>query len=621
MTPSERPPSTRRPIATVLLLLGLFATAAGAVVGAGGCSKPPPLSKDGEDKGGPKADPWATAGQKLKKDPSPGAVRLALGGLTSDLNAQNKEPLPVLTEPALEKLGALVPLTPADRDEVRAATFTPHDGVYLADCLYLRDVERSLALTGAPADYQAEIAFGWVCRQVYLHPWLRQLDPNTFSTTSMPPTAVLRRGFGSGLERAYVFLALLQQLDLDACLIGRPGAGPCNTDFRVNVPVTTPAALASVSAVVPRGPFWAVGVRIGSDVRLYDPWRSTSLPFTLNQLRTNPEPFKWWFDDAANAGGATFAEAKAATVYLAVPVNALSPRMATLENRLRTDLDAKLAFDPVALRAAFPDPKPTFWNPPEEALAYGRAARSLLPFDQGGADRGQPGQRLYDAFRRDQLPAAVFRVPDALAPIPARNRLGGTAASALGISFIEPPNPRERIQRGQFQDASKDLVNKQDMFTGGLERLRLNKDADQQIREWVDAVNGLYEELGRAQLNNNKEAEAAYLRQIDQQWQLPGALFLVDRASSEVGLAEATFLLALCKHELAERAQVRVEREAGPGADRLRQSASDSWQTALSAWRTYEGLSSAHAGFPGRATHAQALAARAERFVNQLRPK
>lgn len=621
MTDSNNAP--RRPLTPVFFLLGLFATAAGALVGAGGCGgKPPQISKDADDKsGGPKVDPWVTAGQKLKKETDSNAVRLALAGLASDLNAQNKEALPVLSEDAVTKLAELVPLAPADRDEVRSATFTPHDGVYLADCLYLRDVARSLALSGAPADYQAEVAFAWVCRQVYLQPWVRQFDAQTFATTALPPTAVLRRGFGSGLERAYVFLALLQQLDLDAVLVGKKDAGAVSITFQVNVPVTTPAALANVVAAAPRGPFWAVGVRVGNDIRLYDPWRSTSLPFTLNKLRSDPEPLKAWFDDPANAGGAKLADAKDSATYLAVPVNALAPRMATVGTRLRNELDAKLAFNPAALRAAFPDPKPSFWNPPEEPFTYGRAARSLLPFDQGGSDRGQPGTRIYDAYRRDQLPPAVFRVPDALAPVPARNRLGGTAASALGLSFIEPPNPRERIQRGQFQDASKDLVIKQDAFTGGLERQRLNKDADQQIREWIESINGVYEELGRAQLNNNKDAEAAYTRQIDVLWQQAGALYLVDRASAEMGLAEAMLLLALCKHELAERAQVRVERETGPGAGRLRQSASDAWKTALSAWRTYEGLAGAQSGFPGRAAHAQALATRAERFATQAQPK
>lgn len=620
MNRTELTPAPRRHRAAAFALLGLLA----AVALAGGCGKPPTAIKDDGGKDVVKGKPWENAALRLKKDTDPSAVRIALTALGSELNAENKEPLPALPEADLTKLGELVPLTPEDRAEVRAATFTAHDSVYLADCLYMRDVARSLALTGTPPDVQADVAHAWVCRQVYLRPWLwllgaQDLDGRTkqltFATTSVAPTAVLRRGSGSGLERAYVFMALLQQLNLDTCLVGRPGAGTANTRLAATVPVDAPVPNLSGSA--PRGPFWAVGVRVGDDVRLYDPWRGAVIPFTLKQLRANPDAAKGWFEDPANAGGATLADVKAATVYLAVPVNALSPRMATAGTKFQADLGAKLAFDAPALRAAFPDPKPAFWNPPEEPFAYGRVARSFLPADAGGDDRGPPRGRIYDAYRADQLPLGVFRVPNTLndEATPVRFRLAGLAAGALMVSFIEAPNPRERIQRGQFQDAAKDLVGKQEAFSSGLERLRLNKDADQQIREWIDAMNDLYKEQQRADISKDRELEAKLQGQIEAQWKQPGAQYLVDRAASEMGLAEAMLLLALCKHEIAERAQVRADRATGAEATRLREDAINQWKTALSAWRTYEGLASAQAGFPGRVEHARALAARAEQLA------
>ncbi len=303
-------------------------------------------------------------------------------------------------------------------------------------------------------------------------------------------------------------------------------------------------------------------------------------------------------------------------------MNSLAPRMAVLDAKLKGDLGTKFSYDARALRAAFPEPKPAFWNPPDEpqlpsAFSYGRAARSFLPHDIGGADRGAPGGRLYDAYRRDQIPTSVFKLPDALQPPAARIILASGAAQPLGSAFIETPNPRERIQRGQFQDAAKDLVLKQDSFSTGLERLRVNKDADEQIKGWIETANGLYEELGRAQFRMDKDAEAVEAARIAAHWKEPGVQYLIDRASSEVGLAEASFLLALCKHELAERSQSRADRAAPAEAGRLRLEAGDSWTTALSAWQTYEQLASAHAGFPGRAAHAHALAARAEKLANQ----
>ncbi len=621
MTRNEnRPdPPSSRPLAALVLFAGSLAVVAVAIIGASGCGKAPKGASSDDGPGIAPGDPWKTAGQRLKKDSDLVGVRTALGGLANDLNTQNKEPLPVLSDPELAKLAELVPLSAGDREEVRSTTFTAHDSAYLADCLYLRDAARSLALDGLPPEAKAEAAFAWVCRQVYLRPWVRLVgrpDGGSMAQgTAIPPTAVLRRGFGSGLERMYVFLALLQQLGLDGCLIGAPTAGTEPAGLLVPAPDKK-----SLVTGAPRGPFWAVGVRVGADVKLFDPWRGQSFPVTLAQLKTNPDAAQAWFADAANVSGVTLDDAKKATAFLAIPVNALSPRMATLDAKLKADLGGKLAYNARALRDSFPDPKPAFWNPPDDpqfpnSFAYGWAARAFLPNDLGGTDRGEPGRRLYDAYQADQIPTTVFKLPDALAPIPARERLGGGAAQMLVLSFIELPNPRERIQRGLFQDAAKDLVTKQETFASGLERLRLNKDADEQIGMWIDTANELYQELGRARLKKDAGAETTVLAQIENNWKHPGVRFLLDRSAAEVGLAEAMFLLALCKHELAERGQGRVDRATGTELARLRPDAIDSWKTALSAWRTYEQLASAHAGFPGRSASARALALRAEQLA------
>jgi hypothetical protein len=218
---------------------------------------------------------------------------------------------------------------------------------------------------------------------------------------------------------------------------------------------------------------------------------------------------------------------------------------------------------------------------------------------------------------REQIPASAFRAPDDLTAVAAQ-RLAATAVAMLAVAFIEQPNPRERIQRGQFQDAARDLVAKQEQFAAGLERLR-TEDAAQQaraIREWVAKTNELYEELTRAQsIEKDAELAAKVGAQIDSQWKQRPALLIVDKLSAEVGRAEAAYLLALCKHEQAERLQVRLERAGEPDAARLKADALDAWRTALDAWRTYEQLATAHAGFPGRAAHAAKLTARSAKFV------
>jgi hypothetical protein len=403
-------------------------------------------------------------------------------------------------------------------------------------------------------------------------------------------------------------------------LIGGPTVGPTTKDFDVNIQVAIPAppaAIAAVASVAPRGPFWAVGVRIGPDVRLFDPWRAQPVPVTLNQLRANPDAAKAWFEDKANKSGPTLEDAKKATVYLAVPVNALSPRMGTFEAHLGSELGVRVALDVKALeakRAAFPDPKPTYWNPADDNFAYGRVGRWYLPVDMGGADTNPISPlRLYEASLREQLPATAFAVPG-LQSDTAKDRLGTAARFVLALAFLEPPNPRERIQRGQFLEAARDIVTKQETFAAGLERL-LSKDADDLVRDWIKAANQVYDALGVARLNGDKSEEGALAAQAENLWKQPGAQLLIDRASAEVGRAEASYLLALCKHEQAERLQVRLERVTGPDAAGSKADALDAWKTALAAWRTYEQLAAAHAGFPGRAAHGSTLAARAAKFV------
>src|SRR5262249_19531826 len=158
------------------LLTGLsLATLAGIVIALNsGCSRPPKPPPDPEGSG-VKGDPWQVAAVKLKKQTDLNSTKSALAALTADASAKEGQKLPALTDAGFAELAALVPLSPGDREESRGASFTGHDPVYLADCFYLRDAARSLALAGLPPEKQADLAFAWVCRQVYLQPWVRNL--------------------------------------------------------------------------------------------------------------------------------------------------------------------------------------------------------------------------------------------------------------------------------------------------------------------------------------------------------------------------------------------------------------------------------------------------------------
>jgi hypothetical protein len=571
-----------------------------------GCRKPPKPPPDDKGNSGPKGDPWEVAAKRLRKETDVAACKSAINQLNTDLAASEGVAKPAVLAPEAETaLAAIVPLTPEDRDEVRGTgySFTAHDPIYLAECLYLRDAARSLALGGLTPDQAADLAFAWACRQVTLSPWLIA-GGDSISAAALPPSYVLRRGSGSALERMYVFLALLQQIGLDGCLVGPPGAGE----------VSTYSAVGPDRKVLPGGPtrpFWAVGVRVGSDVKLYDPWRAQAFPAPLAQLKANPDAHKAWFEDKANASGVTAEEAKKATAYLAVPVNALAPRMATLQEKMKADdTGVRLAVDAAALRAAFPDPKPAYWNPAGDRFAFGRTARAFLPLEEGGTDRtDRSAVRLYDEYFRSQLPALDRGIPPELRGNKAvegdiKARFGSAARNTYAAAFLIPPTPRERLQRGQFQDAARDLVEKQDEFGRALRRFQTEPDRERIIREWGERATQLYKSLG---------ADPAAAAGLDDLWRSPAVALLLDRAASEVGQAEAVYLLALCKHEQAERAQARLDRAAGSDADQLRKDAADAWAIAVGEWRRYlEQYAPAQAGVPGRVDHAKTLAARAE---------
>ncbi|MBX9584300.1 MAG: hypothetical protein K2X87_28710, partial [Gemmataceae bacterium] len=557
-----------------------------------GCAKPP-VSQSGPGKGqagGPAADPWEAVARRFKKETDPAAVKTALGQLGNDLAARPELPqLPGLPPDRRDELVKLVPLSEAEVAEVTPAVYSGLDAAYVADAFYLLDAARSLDPGGLPPAELARLGFDWVCRQVYPYPW--ENESNIF-VPAVPPTAVLRRGSGTGLERAYVFLALLQQMGLDGCLVGPPEAagqpaGPRGYRLR--------AADGSAGLTVPRGPFWAVGVRAGSDVLLFDPWAGRPVPgpggagvATLAQAKADPNLLK----DAA--GGPTPDQVKGAAVFLAAPVSGLSPRMAVLEEKLKAEVGVRLATDPATLRARFADAAggpPRFWHPADDTFAYGRVMAAFTPVEEGGTDPSPPRVRLRDQYLRSMLPPSVMALPAGLEAPPAMDRLSMAVRGAYAVAFLSPPGgqpgPRERIQRGQFQDANRFLTEKQDAFGRGLERLR---EADRgEAGKWVETVNELYAALRRARFPDplkdreprpdTDPAVADARRALDEFWQAttPVVIQMVDRAVAAPGQAEAAYLLALSKHEEAERKHARAARA---GSDDARAAARAAWAEA-----------------------------------------
>lgn len=566
-----------------------------------------------------KTDPWPAAAADVRKQPDAGTSRRVLNQINADLTRNPAADAPQEMAPAAAKtLADTLRLTPDEVAEITGKAYTALDAAYLSESLYARDAARSLDPAGRPPQEQAAVLFDWVCRQVYLKPWeIGRTQDSVSLAPCVPPTYVLRRGYGTGLERAYVMLAVLRQAGLDGCLIGPPG--------KEQAP-STPV----VGGKQVKGPFWAVGARAGDDIVLFDPWRGQPLPgpggkgiATLAQVKANPDQLKPWFEDKANPWDVTPADLKAATAYVALPLSAVSPRMKLLDAKFATEVGVKLAADPAEQAAAVGKAAggtAHVWAPPAnvDMYCFTRALPSFLPIDEGGTDRTPPpprGRQLFGLLTSDPLKLALYARPPELgaAAAPAMNDLLGRFAGVFQANFVETA-PREKIHRGQFKDVVQTLVKQEDAFRATQDRYRTDPRQAEAVRAWCQKANQVYDQLTVAQLPENRaalpEAEAAVARFWREE--TAGQQAVIDQAVATAGLAEAGYLLALAKHEQAERAQLRLDRATDATRPRAVADAKAAWATAKDAWDRYAPYADLQdKAFPGRAAHARRLAERA----------
>ena len=595
-------------------------------------------------------NPWPVALQALRKETDAASCRRILNQLNAGLAADPTVEQPAaLSESTLAALAAVVPLSEAERREITPAIYSALDAHYLAQVFYFQDIARTLQGVERDPASQLHAAFAWVCRQVELRPWVRtELRTTPQGTTipisfspALPPEYVLRRGSGSGLERAYVFLALLQQLGYDGCLIGPPEA------------LRQPAVQAyQGTGAPPRGPFWAVAARVDGDLLLFDPWRGQPFPSpdgtsvgTLAQIVAKPELLKPWREDAQQPWTVDNQQLTSAIPILAVPLSALAPRWQIVEAKLQSDSPIRLTVDAVAFQERFrqetKQPEAAFWNPPDDPFSYTRTLANFLPLEEGGWDDRPQQARLYERYQFDQLPQNLFNLPAGLAetgPEQVRYldlimRLRSAFASTFAEAFLSTPSPREQLQRGLYHDVTRRLVQNKERFEAMLQRVRTDRRREQQARRWIANAKKVYDDLSQARLDetSNPTAVAQAQQAVERFWSGDGSnlLPLIDAAVGEAGVAEATYLIALSMHEQAIRRQIRWQRalqEAGSGPDAVplvaetaRTHARDAWAEARDWWERY----AAHAktqesSFPGRAEHARRLAEEARQQLALL---
>lgn len=229
-----------------------------------GCSRPPAVTPVTSLTVISADEPLRSASELLAGASDLDTCRNALQQINTHLDLKAEQGASPFTTQQREWLQQQFRLDEEDLAEVESKSYTSLDGHHLHFCLLLRDAARYLDLEDMPPLEKAATAFTWVVRQC------RLVERNT---PLVPPEFTLRRGWGTAQDRALLFLAFLDYLGLDGCMLGFP--------FGRNGERTL---------------LWTCGVLIGPDLFLFDPRLGMPLPgpgeqgiATLAHVQSKPD--------------------------------------------------------------------------------------------------------------------------------------------------------------------------------------------------------------------------------------------------------------------------------------------------------------------------------------------
>jgi hypothetical protein len=294
----------------------------------------------------------------------------------------------------------------------------------------------------------------------------------------------------------------------------------------------------------------------------------------------------------------TLERAKASQLFVAEPLSALAPRWKFLQSYLPPG-SGKIASDLSGLRDRITK---SVQGPGMQAVevrtwasaapdAWPRALMTFLPPSEGGTDRVDAGPGRRDRYVFEQVPWNV--IPPFLLQLAGEpgDRIRNTFVSRV-LALRQPGQARDMLLRGQFQEATEHLVAVQTKINT---RSVSDKDLEENSRLWAAEAQRMYADLYRAERAAKTDASAAadvikFKEQTDLLWKRSqGPSMYLDVLAAPTVNEEATFLLALGKHEQAERQGHR------PGAAK----GSAPWETTRKWWvqflNTYPNSSAAGA--------------------------
>lgn len=560
-------------------------------------------------------DPLDAVHDLLRKSNDLDACRAAIQQLNQHLQRPGVERPRALSQEERALLSSQFGLDEAELTEVSSPTFTSLDVRHLELSLLLHDAIRALHIDRATPLQQATAGLDWIVRQVHLREG---------SGTALPPYLVLRIGFGTALERAMIFVELLDQLGIDSCMIG----------------------LAANQSGQPSLQYWIPGALIDKQIYLFDTRLGLPLPgpngrgvATLAQVRQDPTILRALTVDAKNAPyDVTPEQVKQAEVHVACSLSALAPRMRYLQDFLAPTEKVPLGVDPIGEWQRFQEACQApplkgiplrVWNVPGDPNTPIRVLRLFLPVEEGGIDQthrreqiirqlipwnalpaqvrelpGEPGQRLQQ----------IFSTPFVMWATEPRMKKELWSMWVPGIAETGPANmpserktsefamrerlPRDLVLHGRYDEATGLLVAIHDELHRQI-RLRDDPDVEKRVEQWKTMALAIYSALIKAQQgarggagNDASTLSVAEAQQsVTKLWEASRDVHvLVQGAAAVPMLTQVEYLLALCKQEQAEQIQGRNDRlrEAGKSVppDGVK-AAEDAWASALGWWETF----------------------------------
>ncbi|WP_020469270.1 hypothetical protein [Zavarzinella formosa] len=531
-------------------------------------------------------DTEATTLAPLEATPDLEHCKLALTQLdASDRSvAGRSQPTPE----EIQDIALKLRLTEAEANEFAQKTFSPTDAAYLEQSLMIRAAVRGLEISGKTPLEQARIVFDWVCRTVYVNDRVPQPGP---------PGLTLEAGQGTALARAYLMMAVWQQIGLTGCFIGPK-------DMR-DMPPYMPAEGGKGTSA----PVRLCGVKIGKELFLFNHvigeplfGKDRSTPVKWSELTSNPELAKEIAD---------VSQVSQWKAFLSFPLSALSSRMAWLQGYDPGHIGVALALDyPKLLKEFQTDLGATAvdgWFP---SIDQDRNAVSPLRVLNRYSSEEAKGNRL-PMIRQEHK---VVLVPFEFLP---QTGLAGMPLGSIRAEFAMPfmnlhfgqNSATQHLIRGQFKEATTQLSDVRSMAEFARTRSEQDPMLKADFAQWSETLQNLSANVLRAGQKGGQVEEAVARQRLEEFFRTPRNLeiqkaWVLGYASRPL-LAESNFLLALCVHERTLRMQTRTG-TPDPTA----------WKTVLDWWERYlDSASQVNGPYQNRDAQAKRLKAQAEEFA------